>query len=284
VLQACIIQNPSTAERPDLTAILTSFPSRTITPQPTLDLFPIYTQPSTLTPNGERKMFELLQSKECKLPCYLGIIPGKTSAKEAVAILENLGAYFSGSLENRHSYSLNIGDPTIPTSPPNRSALVSDSISLTVAGDIVQIVHVGILVEKTTASLELYREYWSRYSTSNMFAELGKPNHLYVAIDYDKKHNSELTVDYEELGILVRIRGTRQENNLCTIDEDQEILVTMDLFDPSSGLTAKDFNSHLNTPPYWPPINEALGITVDEFYEAVVENPSICFEPKAANP
>lgn len=280
VLQGCISSIQNTQEHPSITATLPLTPSLTLPPQPTTELSPGYTPLPTLIPTNEKKMIEMLQSEKCKLPCYLGITPGKTSMQEAVAILENLGGFFSGSLENRYSYSLNIGNPIIPTPFPNKYALVNVSISLTTINGTVQAVYVGLLTEKTNVSLELYRKYWSRYSTNHIFSELGKPDQLYVNIDDNKIRNSELIIDYEKLGVLIRVSGSSQESNFCTINEQQEIYVTMDLFDPSSGLTAKDFNPYLNTPPHWPLVKDALGITVEEFYKQALANPSICFEPK----
>jgi hypothetical protein len=47
----------------------------------------------TLSPDRELRMSKLLQAKDCQLPCYLGITPGKTSWTEARQILTDLGAY-----------------------------------------------------------------------------------------------------------------------------------------------------------------------------------------------
>jgi len=262
-------------------------PSTTPSPNPTINPLSWYTPNPTLEPNAEAQMAELLQSKDCRLPCYLGITPGKTTITEAQTVLKGLDAFQYGTLNGSFGYSLDIGNPAIPSYPPTHYGLIYSSMSLKIESskETVQSINIGISTEryKLPIAHETYREYWSRYSASGIFSELRKPDQLYLGIDYDKRYNSELIIAYENLGVLVRIRGSSQENNLCTINEEQEIFVTMDLFDPSSGLTIKDINPHL-TPPYWLPIKEALGISVDEFYEQVLANPSICFVPKISNP
>jgi len=262
--------------------------SVTPSPQPILESTPWQYSPyyPTLQPDAEGHMLELLQSRDCKLPCYLGISPGRATLIEAQAILSSLHAFQYGTLDGSYGYRLNIGDPAIILSPPS-DALVYSSIDLILESPkgVVQSINVNVSTDPYVlpTAQDTYRNYWSRYSVSGVFSELGKPNQLYAGIDYDKIHNSELIVVYENLGVIFRFRGSSKENNLCTINENQYIHVTMDLFDPTSGIAIEDFNLGLG-PPYWPPINEALGIDVDEFYERVLADPSVCFEPIVTSP
>lgn len=84
-------------------------------------------------------------------------------------------------------------------------------------------------------ALETYRKYWSRYSTSSIFSELGKPDQLFTGTgDGEKSLNRELIIIYEKIGVFIHIRGSWQENNFCLKEENQEIYTTMDLFEPGA--------------------------------------------------
>jgi hypothetical protein len=146
-------------------------PTVTLTPPPTKIMFQ-YTPPPTLLPDQEQHMAELLQSQDCRLPCYLGITPGRTKLKEARAIVESLGAGLRFTEKNKtnnligYSYVLDIGDPSVPKTTPGSSALVYQSliISATVNDDMVQQIHVGIWTESVEISFETFQDHWARYS------------------------------------------------------------------------------------------------------------------------
>lgn len=283
LIQACvslgtneITAYPSITESPTIS----NQPSFTPSSEPIIDSMPWYTPNPTLEPDDEVRMFELLHSKNCQLPCYLGIKPGSTTLHEAQKILRSLKAFQYGTLDGTFGYNMDIGDPETPSILPNHYALVYNLIKLELESPkgIVQSIYISILTEryKFPVSPETYREYWSRYSASNIFSEIGKPDYLYLSVDYDKRYNSALVIVYESLGVIISIRGSWQENNICPIDEKQEIYVTMDLFDPSSNIMFQDVYPYFNSPT----IKDVLGITIDEFYEKVLADPTICFEPK----
>jgi hypothetical protein len=278
LMQGCFSLASTTTKPPDPTPIQTlpPLPTATLTPQPTIDLLPGYTPKPTLSPEHEFQLVELLNDSDCTLPCYLGITPGKTSISEAVAILKSLGAYHDERHDN-YVYRLDIGDPLISPMLPNRYALVWAHVDLTPINELVQVIDVGIGTEKTNESLKIFREYWTRYSASGIFSELGQPEEVYTGVGKKGTHNHSLLISYENKGVFIRIQGSWQENNLCSSGEDLEIYVHMILFDPASSLSILDFNPGIGDPSQWPPVNDTLGISVDEFFQQVIWDNTVCF-------
>lgn len=299
VMAACTSASP-TMQRVDTTpsptptlTTITNF-SPTVRPTSTYMLPPATPVPSfPLPPDDEVRMTGLLQSEDCKLPCYLGITPGKTNLNEAKAILESLGAthhgdykrYTDGAME--FAYDLNVGEIIGTNGTANNNpgtVLIYHSVSLITNNDTVQIIEIGAGTS-TKQSLELqaiskFREIWSRYTSRGIFLQSGQPDKLFIGI-LDPSNMilyPDLLIIYQKLGTVIDYYGTERENNICLEDKAQDIYMRLSLFNPNSNLRISDDG---RVPPTdrraWLPINEILGVNESEFYNQVISNPSICF-------
>jgi len=250
-------------------------------PEATSEL--LFTPPPTLLPDKEQLMVELLKSQQCKLPCYLNILPGKTSINDAAMILEGLGARLirrenvDDSLE--YSYYLDIGDPMAPKATPISSALVYQFLQIRAKSDNgpVQLIHIGIRADGTPESSDVFRRYWTRYLTSQIFAEIGKPDELYIGVKgIGSGKGSDLILVYERLGVFIDLGGSGRETNICREGEIPQIALTMDLYSPVNTLNRYDFNEYLGDPKYWLPMENAIGIDTQNFYNLVSTYPNAC--------
>ena len=251
---------------------------------PPTKIMDFYTPPPALNSRQEQYLARLLQTRECKLPCYLNITPGQTSIKEARVILDGLGASFVS--EKRldsvieYSYNINIRHPSTLEVESTSDALIYQTFLIRVALDseIVQIIHVGIANDGTPESLDTFRKYWSRYLASSIFIEIGEPDELYTdSKKIGKGIESNLILVYERLGIFTDLRGTGYETNICREKENNNIALMMDLYMPSDTLNRYSFNNYLDDSEIWLPVEDALGIGVQDFYMLVSAHPAVCF-------
>jgi len=245
----------------------------------------LYTPVPTITTKEVERVVDLLHSHECKLPCYLGITPGKTSLNEAKAILKSLGGSQQGDYIRKdgateYSYSLKIGDPAAINETPAPDSLtlaINHHVSLITDRDIVQIIGISA---SATKSLARFREYWSRYSAAGIFLQIGRPDHLYIDTTTPDwvENGRTLLVIYEKLGVVAELYGTGHENNICPESEATFISLRLSLYNTSSPLS---IYSDGRVPPtdreVWLPIEEVLGVDEVEFYDQVISDPSACF-------
>jgi len=273
----------------------TQTPSRTPIPAP-----PTPTFVPTLSFDQEQHVGELLEAKNCKLPCYLGITPGKTTLSEARTILKNLGASYMGEYKREaegaisYTYLLDVGgQPGIGETPmPDGSikalthyvSLITDTNS-----EMVQVVEAGSGTVgpgiSTAQALAKFRKYWSRYTAREIFLQLGQPDQLYTDTSYTGENGIYLLAVYEKLGVVVQIYGTGKENNICPENEAQSIYLQLSLFSATSQLSI--YGHGLVAPTdriVWLPIDDVLGVSTKDFYSSVIADSSTCFKPKITTP
>jgi len=170
-----------------------------------------------------KTFFDLLQDDKCLLPCYLGIVPGKTTMDDASTILQNTGAsiyavmeypYQNSSIQG-YSYSLDI------------EAKISQSIKLFVYDGIVfrMEVYVGSPFD------QLFYKYWSKFSIPAILKSHGQPDAVYTAYNphWEKQIlGNNVAVLYHDPGIYIGNQGLPREDNLvCPGIRDG---ITQDIF------------------------------------------------------
>jgi hypothetical protein len=262
-----------------------------VLPEPTAT-FHMPTAVPTLLPEQERLLAEILQSRNCVLPCYLGITPGETTLQKARAILETFGGRYRGPFQRTktdgaflYSYQFHIGNSN------TREKIIYADVTLVSDNNLVQIIEISqstgrlqVLGQKIfETSLEVYQQYWSRYYTvRQIFLQLGEPQELYLV----GNSTFELIISYKDPIAKITIAGSAEENNLCSqyvsVDHISVDLTISNVNSPfeidgGGGVPLTDREVYL-------PIEEALGVSPHQFYERVLADPTVCFEPKAANP
>jgi len=294
-----------TSQAPAVHQQATIFPSQTVTLAITTPTVNSATPPPhwakflsspvpAAKPDQEHRMFELLQSKDCVLPCYLNIKPGKTSLNEARIILKDIGTGPEGYFVRKdgfaeYSYRIIVGDPLYmfeTSKSTDDLTYISQYIELTIIGDIVEGIRISVTAHEKT--ITKFRQYWSMYSTREIFLQLGAPDHLYTdkgPLPVYAPDIRPLTISYEKKNILIEYFGYAQEINICTKESDRYINLKLALYNSDSGL---DVMESVGIPPasddYLALVEEVLGVNTSEFYNQVLSNPSVCFKPKVTEP
>jgi len=245
-----------------------------ITPT-TENIFPRSPIP-TLSINDEMKMVEILKSTECNLPCYMGIVPGKTKLSDAKLLLDSLGATFSGEgmKDNTKwfSYAMRFDDPLIDiTNNSTEDQRILYDLGLIAIDDVVQQISIWILARGLSPK---FQDYWSRYSPKGVFLQLGMPDAVYSA-------SGHLALVYEQLGIINTYATFWKDGQLCPQNEtgyfDRRFVIKNK---DSSDALYTEFQDSLRNKALWNPIQEDLGVSVQEFYNKIVSDDSICFDIK----
>jgi hypothetical protein len=263
-------------------------PAQTKNPSATAELTAVFrpispTSVPTLIPEQEQLLAEALQAVDCILPCYLGIIPGETTLQDARAILESLGGRYWGPFQRTetdgafvYTYQFHIGDPI------TEEKIVYAHVALVSDDNLVQIMEItsstGWLELVSQKSLEIYQQYWRRYHTaSEIMFQLGQPNQLYIVAGLD----DELIIVYKNPNIRIDISGTANENNLCPRNRlANSLSVHMIVSSPESPFSMDgDGRVPLSDLEVYLPFEEIFGVTPSQFYEQVLSDPTICFEP-----
>lgn len=265
----------------------THTPQATATPtsKPTLFLPPNPTPYPTLYPDEARQLFNTMQDESCKLPCFLGIVPGETLMQDAREILLRLGGAYLGEYIRKtdgavnYSFKFKIGDQN------SGETLITHTVTLIPDNEIVQAIIVGggTLVPKASPeAIKTYRTYWQRYSASSIFFQLGEPDGISVMrIEGDFHYGTDLILLYERVHIAIHLYGTGQENNLCQKNEATFITLDMYLSCPESTVDIyAGGRVPLTDQEIYPPIEEVYGVSARQFYYSVNSDPSVCWAPK----
>lgn len=245
---------------PVLTSILpTSMPALHSTQTATI------IPPTTLEPEkAEDFILNLLQEPDCFAPCFLGIIPEKTTLGEANNIFTRLG------LELIHTNTRNNED---------FYALIYDFTSglrispvLKIQDDIVKSVDVGINPEKYQVDVP---RQWLAYSPETLIIRYGTPSRVEFFVGRGAPSISYTMVIYFDAVDLI------VEYSSYDIDFNTDSFRICPLTDQSDGV-----HIWMGQNPRHPPLNavplvEATTMTIEEFSKLMTGNPeNACFNLK----
>jgi hypothetical protein len=286
-LSSCtVIRIPeNTIKVSDTPIILTSALPTLSTRMP---LFPSPTWVPTLSFAYQEKLFDLLHSKDCILPCYLNIQPGITKVMDVVVLFDSMGAsYFNSYEEGKFlidEFHLDVGDMSL------RMVTPIDGLDIKISHQILIIVDKNGTVQQIRGSVNTgrrlytkFENYWSGYTISELLLDYGIPDILNVWASYGGGYGSAFI--YEKQGIVFEMNGSTLDNFICLKMQSGVAGLQFTLTNPSSGMSI--FNPQWVSPAdpdHWFSTEEVLGINKTEFYNIVLTNPSACFEVKKLLP
>jgi hypothetical protein len=210
----------------------------------------------------------------CELPCFWGIIPGKTSWSDASYWLQDITNIYEDQVfyedGNLPAYLLAF---TLNDAKPYHQF----SFIPTVGDEKIQRIYV-----KVQDTPEIISKYWQKYSLREMFFHLGKPDKAFFSICSEYSHPCfDGLLIYEKEKIALGFFGENlPENKVCPqLSEGGDIT--------SISFSNVGQQSELDTLPpnwvssevkeYWTPIKDVLGIDENEFYERVLSDSPACF-------
>jgi hypothetical protein len=246
---------------------VTQTPTVGITPKP------------TLTNEQIDSMQNQLQNNEiCKLPCWWGIEPGKTTWKDAQDFLLSLGLYPSDGMY-----------PAVDFSWFYQDGHIENSLYFLENGGLVETIDIKSLLVRTKS--ERFFSFWKNYSPENILKRYGKPSRIWIkSTSYGTVGvGYELWLFYDQQGFLIIIGGNTHLKEIYTIcpsfkinnieesPDDIEIVLSAPT-DSRQLETLTDLYS-IGSYPYILPLEKAANLSIDDFYKSYLEKgSSFCFD------
>jgi hypothetical protein len=241
------------------TATLTPLPTLTMTPSPTLTPTPV----DTLEPE---KITETLQPlfkdpMNCDVPCFWGIIPGKTRLSEARVFFSRLGFIpYEGKDQNSPSSGMYFYTISYDTGTGHDS-----SMTILASNDVVENIEITPYIIK---QIEGSPRKWIAYSPETLIKRYGKPSHVEFTVsslgspDIPMNIGISMIMYFDTWDLVVHYSGYNMDPNmLCPLTAP---------FD-SVGLWIGP-----NPPdsPYFETVSleKATSLTIDQFTQLLLEN------------
>ncbi len=268
------VEFTSTPTNPPVTAVPTPSPSWTPLPTLTMD-------------DAQRMVKELLETNAgCRLPCWWGITPGKTSWGEANHFLTPVAQYigtFNGETVNTYIADAQIHIPAdaVSSSWENIPYLTQDYL-----------VRDGIIETIDVFNFDLAPNYTLPVFLKNY----GQPSGVWIRTFREEERNSRpflLEIFYPEQGILMEYSGGdlidlgASLQNCLDDTVNSPFIYLWSPENPMTFLEAKERFLYLDAEnmPEPVPLQEATGTSVEDFYTAMITDGRVCIEtPKALWP
>jgi len=232
-------------------------PTETPFPRSTSEERPILPEPLL------EAMGASLLDEACKLPCYLGITPGKTTEAGAKAVLQKLGFddSFRQWLEN----------------PVGKERRFIHEISLFSKDGMVEQISVSAAIDLSDPD---YQKYWKRYTLLPVFESLGIPDRILLRA-HPKAPGYGFVLIYEKQGIVLDLGAFRNQQKFICPGKEYGNAFGMALTNVNSGIDIfKPFALSPETSDIWKPVQTILGVGDKEFYDKLLIDPNACFEIK----
>ena len=252
---------------PTINQTSTQVPSQT----PTATSIPTWTPLPTLEPTAALLYVEnLLQNNGgCRLPCWWGITPGKTTWMEGRQFLE--------------SFALLLGI----SGNPNNNGYASFKIPY--PEDMGSISHgYGIKDGDINEIIDLYNgNLTTNYNLVEMLNTYGQPDNILISAYYEPRYSEymvEVAIFYIQQGILV----IYNDNEVRTIGDKIQVCPQkatypyLNLWSPALHMTLEEASNRYLDTKNWPAyqsLQDATGMEIESFYNTFMEkNNASCLE------
>ncbi len=253
-------------------------PAPSATHTPTIQVTPTLSLEELFKASEERAriIVELIKTKtECDLPCWWGIVPGKTTGKETEQYLNEVGltAYHYELPDGTTGYSVGGNDfekeNLLSIEFYEKSGFV-DSIKIRSDGH----------------NLEGFQQIWEAYQPRIIIQKYGKPSRIWIRSNYSygrsERRAYALLFFYDHLGFLIEYSGVvefKPTYHICPWTDESEDVQVLYLYlqSPDNRRPLEKLTPHLEYPEYVKPI-EAGGLSVDDIYALFLEEEQPCFD------
>ena len=272
---------PTNAPQVEFTSTPTILPV-TVVPTPS----PSWTPLPTLTiDDAQRLVKELLESNAgCRLPCWWGFTPGQTPWEEAEHFLTQVAQYigtYNEETENTFKANAKIHTPAgaVSTSWESVPYLTQDYF-----------VQDGIIQTINVFNFDLALNY----ALPAFLKNYGQPSGVWIRTFREEEQNSQpyaIDIFYQEQGILMEFSGGDGMDlgeSLRNCLDDSVNSPFMYLWSPDNRLNFTEAKVRfLDTENLPEPVSlqEATGMSVEEFYSNIINTGQVCIEtPKVLWP
>lgn len=248
----------------------TPTPTSTWTPTPTVTPTVTLTPPATLEPDLAKEEVKRLFKEEvdCEKACFWGIVPGETNLSEATDILKRLGIFWEAIYDEDEMevYSTLVGVLNSARGP----------LELYTQNGVVENIRFGFSVWRGDDKIIPHSE-WLAYSPETVLKRYGKPTRVEFGIDYPHEPGAPpgsvwyyLQMYFDQEDLIVGYYGgpsiAKERIKAC----------------PKGDTFIDGIMVWIGKDPEFPPgpaipLEDATGLTMDEFYELMVNgNPYTC--------
>lgn len=267
-----------------------------------------YTQPMTLIPRSTSSVtptmpldqlyygfLNLLKNTNCNLPCLLGIVPGITTTNEVHNLLipflslsnngslpvDSMGGLFIDYKINTFNIYLDFLYFPSPSEPGalDHIYLQTDAVSSSSALD-----------DPKSFTSKDYGDLFKRYSLKVILSTFGRPTQVLVSVtpstgaEHDVASFFDLRLAYPEKGFYLSYYSLANEQDNLYIGCPSDAFVTIWVEPPINVESLEDIIVKMDN---WPgilsfikfkPLNEATGITNEQFYQTFNQLTNECIE------
>jgi len=239
----------------------------------------------------------------CQLPCWGGVTPGVSTVSEAEEEFMKLSSishskftYFGQSGDAWYVGSLNILYSLLNTQVDVSPGFVASSDNMTVIN--IRIYSQSLPYQNSTGSYYGDKEYnvlLSAYMMPQIFTIYGLPNLIYTRADINAAEPTAsdlfiIRLLYLDLGIFITYEMPIKEKGDAYLFCPSESLITLDLVPQDIGENYQDFFQQFGVgewttlqKTHHQLLEDALGITNEEFSQIITSSPETCFESLIEN-
>jgi len=277
--------NPTLATQPTLfstpTNVPTNIPTPTSTPlipTPTTSLTPM---PTLTVQERESHVRELLQTNAgCELPCWWGIVPGKTKWEDARKMLEHLGVRISSKTEPDGSIFHGTGGFDF------EDEKIYNNFGFLERDGVVDSIHIW---SDAGSNIPGFQTLWMYYDPQLLIPAFGVPSQAWLKtsstdIGDTGRKIYVLWIFYDQHGFIVRYDGFVRHDqiyHICpTLTNEFEGVrqISFLLQSPENQLPLDRIDQVGITDKYIRTLEDATGLSLDEFYQLFTqEDKPACF-------
>lgn len=222
----------------------------------------------------------LMTNSGCDLPCWWGITPGLTTTTKVDKLMKELGAF--GSVLEGQEFRLPDGSIAHHVGFDRFHSSERIDISFSDQNNIIQ--SIGIERNDTLREENISRIYWNAYSLNRIFEKYGQPDRVWIqnipSIRESPIRHIRMFVFYDKLKFLiVYSMFAKIADPICPVFDDGQISrFNLYILALSQDVTLEEYAGIVpDTEEYMLPIEEALGLSVSEFYKFFLSG-NKCFE------
>lgn len=274
--------------------------STLVQPTSTLLVSSTNSSPTVLLTLEPDEAFSLLRGflkndPPCQLPCWGGIIPGETKLSDAQYRLSQLNSISDRVYFGEAGDAFVVGTVDIPFFLKNTSVGIRGGY--VVSRDSEMVVLNGFWFDffhnknsnEIMFNFEEYNAFLSAYTLPQIFATYGLPNLIYTRAELYMPETAgdffSIRLLYLDLGIFINytmaLEETENEFQFCPY----ESIIDLNLTSSDVGDTYGDFFQQLGVmewfyfkEPRYHLLEDALGMTNEEFSKTIISSPETCFE------
>jgi hypothetical protein len=205
----------------------------------------------------------LQEPVDCEAPCFWGITPGQTTLDEAKNIFTHLGLEVKSITDQGKDFH------GIRYDFENGLSII---VTLTIQGDLVKNVRVGINPETPSAGVP---RKWSAYSLETLISRYGVPTKVDFAMEWGPRTLFDMVIYFENVELIVEYTGynitggTRSSPQVCPLTDNFDSVRLWMGPDPQ------------NPPPSGVPLEDATSLTMEEFSKLITGDADMaCFNLK----